>query len=162
MRYMEKFSIYRLVVILWMAFIFMLSSQPAPTSNLLSKEIAKIVILASDEIRGIHTDIEEPGQLGEINDQVLDYAHAGVYLVLAVLVINALGRKKAGACGGFVIALIICAVYAGTDEVHQMFVSGRGAQAQDFLLDCAGALLGLGMYFIGSCLLHNGTGQSCK
>ncbi len=41
---------------------------------------------------------------------------------------------------GFVI------LYAVSDEVHQLFVPGRGGQLTDVIIDTAGAGAGLGIY----------------
>ncbi|MBP5245039.1 MAG: VanZ family protein [Clostridia bacterium] len=43
----------------------------------------------------------------------------------------------------FLISLAFCALYAGIDEFHQLFVEGRGAEFLDVLIDVAGALLGI-------------------
>ena len=40
-------------------------------------------------------------------------------------------------------ALLICAVYAATDELHQMFVQGRSCEVRDILIDSLGALTGI-------------------
>jgi len=37
-------------------------------------------------------------------------------------------------------------LYACTDEIHQLFVPGRGAQMSDVLLDSAGAGLGIVLF----------------
>lgn len=39
-------------------------------------------------------------------------------------------------------------IFAITDETHQLFVQGRGAQLQDMLIDTAGAMVGIGVYLI--------------
>jgi VanZ family protein len=73
-------------------------------------------------------------------------AHYFAYLVLGILVINALrisGVKGWRVC---VLALGICVLYAVSDEVHQLFVPGRGGQVRDVLIDSAGATVGLGLY----------------
>lgn len=44
------------------------------------------------------------------------------------------------------VAWLIATAYAATDEVHQLFVPGRGGQVTDVLLDSAGALLGVWLY----------------
>ena len=41
------------------------------------------------------------------------------------------------------IAVGICFLYACTDELHQLFSSGRSGQFDDVLLDSIGALLGI-------------------
>lgn len=40
-------------------------------------------------------------------------------------------------------AMIVVAVYAASDEFHQMFVPNRGAAWHDVLLDCCGGAAGL-------------------
>ena len=43
----------------------------------------------------------------------------------------------------FLVSLAFCAVYSASDELHQLFVEGRGATFDDVLIDVAGALLGI-------------------
>ena len=45
-------------------------------------------------------------------------------------------------------ALLICVLYAVSDEVHQIFVPGRGAEVKDVLIDSAGASVGVLMYLV--------------
>ena len=47
----------------------------------------------------------------------------------------------------FAISLYIGSVYAATDELHQYFVPGRSCMWQDWLLDTAGVLSGIGAAF---------------
>ena len=41
------------------------------------------------------------------------------------------------------IALVVCILFAISDEFHQLFVPGRGAQVKDVLIDTAGAIVGM-------------------
>ena len=47
------------------------------------------------------------------------------------------------------LTLGLCAAYAVTDEIHQIFVPGRAFQVPDMAVDTAGARLGVGVF----CLL---------
>lgn len=38
---------------------------------------------------------------------------------------------------------MICILYAISDEVHQLFVPGRGGQVRDVIIDSAGAIAGI-------------------
>ncbi len=49
---------------------------------------------------------------------------------------------------GAVSALIICVVYAATDELHQYFVVERSAEITDIVIDGAGALIGILLIWI--------------
>ena len=39
-------------------------------------------------------------------------------------------------------AMVIAALYAASDELHQLFVANRSSRALDVLIDCAGSLAG--------------------
>ena len=43
------------------------------------------------------------------------------------------------------ISLLICLIYAFSDEIHQLFVLGRSGEFRDVLIDFCGSILG---YFI--------------
>lgn len=45
-----------------------------------------------------------------------------------------------------IIALIICIIFAGTDEYHQTFVAGRTGQLLDVIIDTAGGIIGILFY----------------
>ena len=73
-------------------------------------------------------------------DQVFSSgAHAFVFGVLAVLWLRALGGRR----HAWLVALALTALYALSDEFHQMFVPGRLADPWDLLCDGAGAALAL-------------------
>lgn len=74
-----------------------------------------------------------------------------------------LGDKVAHACayaaGGFLIAraiphpltaILITAAYGASDEWHQSMVPGRDSDIADWLADCAGAVLGVGLFYFSA------------
>lgn len=66
--------------------------------------------------------------------------HFVEYFVLSLLVLRGLRGPSSGWRWSWgLMALLICAGYAVTDEFHQYFEAGRGAAWQDVLLDSAGA-----------------------
>ena len=62
-------------------------------------------------------------------------AHAAEYGVLSALAFRAARSAPA--------ALLLASAYAVTDEIHQAFVAGRHGSPLDWLVDTAGALLGV-------------------
>jgi hypothetical protein len=64
-------------------------------------------------------------------------AHAAEYAVLGALVLRALSSAPA--------AVLVASAYAVTDEVHQAFVSGRHGSPVDWVVDTAGAILGVAL-----------------
>ncbi len=129
-------------VLLWMALIFFLSHQPAQQSDQLSSGIARFIMDALDMLfQGAEGDFDG------FNHIVRKNAHFFAYLVLGLLVTNAMrlsgfqGYRLAG------LPLLICVLYASSDEMHQLFVLGRSAQVRDVIIDSAGAGLGSFIHF---------------
>ena len=65
-------------------------------------------------------------------------AHFAEYAVLGVLAYRAIGREPA--------AIALASIYSITDEIHQTFVGGRHGSAIDWLIDTAGAAVGVLLY----------------
>ena len=74
--------------------------------------------------------------------------HGGAYALLSLLCCRALG----GGLGlpirvkDALLAVVLCAAYGVTDEVHQLFVPGREAAVADVVKDVAGAAVGAWLY----------------
>lgn len=67
------------------------------------------------------------------------YGHVAEYFVLGALVTLAVGGRRLAAVS---IALLICALYAVSDEIHQAFVPMRTPDPLDWITDVAGAAAG--------------------
>ncbi len=140
-------SIYKTIswiaVIAWMGLIFYLSHQPATVSNEISTGVTEIVVkIVGKVIPYGNFDI------GSFNHIIRKNAHFFAYLVLGILVINALRKSGVHGYRSIVIALVICVLYAVTDEVHQLFIPGRSGELRDVLIDSAGASVGIGVYLL--------------
>lgn len=129
-----------IVVFIWMLMIFNLSSQVREESNNLSKGITEIVI---GTIEKISPDADF--DMDKFNHIIRKNAHFFAYLVLGILMFNAMRRSGVD---GVRWALLICVIYAISDEVHQLFVNGRGPQVKDVFIDSAGAVVGIGIYVV--------------
>jgi len=81
---------------------------------------------------------------GVLSDMPDWSTHAAGYAVLAVLACRALagGLRRPVTVRVAAGAVLISALYAVTDELHQSFVPGRTADAWDFLKDVVGATVG--------------------
>ena len=127
-----------LLVVLWMALIFSQSHKPAPESNKLSRGVTEKIVEAVEKV---NPDVDI--NIRSFNNIIRKYAHFFSYLVLGVLV--AAGFRSRGVYGyelvGF--TMLLCVGYAITDEVHQLFLPGRGGQVRDVLIDSVGALVGV-------------------
>jgi VanZ family protein len=128
-------------VVLWLVLIFYLSSQPAEESNGLSKSVTKIIVETVEKIVDVKEDIN---MVDRFNHLVRKYAHFMSYLILGILVNNALVVSNVNKT--FKYSLLFCIVYAISDEFHQLFVPGRGAQISDVIIDSFGAFFGIWFY----------------
>jgi len=128
-------------VLVWMALIYKLSSQSAHQSNDLSEGVAGYIVRTIEKVSS-----KNSFDLSRFNHIARKSAHFLTYLILGLLVMNAASRS--GLVGFNVLALSmgICVLYAISDEVHQLFVPGRGAQVKDVLIDSAGAAVGISIF----------------
>jgi VanZ family protein len=137
-----------LFVLVWMVLIFNLSAQPATDSGKLSMGVTEHVA----------ETVKKVDPTKEYNVDMLDHvvrknAHFFIYLVLAILTIQALRISGTAVFKSIVLAIGISILYAISDEIHQLFVLGRGAQLRDVLIDSSGAVVGTCIYTIGEILL---------
>lgn len=56
--------------------------------------------------------------------------------------INRLSSSDICRFKGVGLTILICILYAISDEVYQLFVPGRGGQVSDVILDIVGAIVG--------------------
>ena len=141
-------------VILWvivaalMVGIFYMSSQPANESNDTSyKLIGKIAYIVYPEYRHL-TLAEKEIFNSRYNHLVRKITHATVYFFLAIFSLAALGFSPRLRKSRIELALIICLLFAISDELHQWFVPGRSPQLTDVLIDLAGILLAILIYLL--------------
>lgn len=129
-----------LAVVLWLVLIFILSAQPVHKSNGLSKGIAERIVKIIEKISP-----EKNINVDRFNHYLRKTAHFFSYMILGILVMNVL--RMLGVHGGkrIAIALVVCVLYAISDEFHQLFVPGRGAQVKDVVIDSVGAIVGIGI-----------------
>jgi len=136
-------------VFLWMLLIFSLSSQVATQSSELSWKVTKVIIGTIGKIVPLNIESSTTTDLVlQFDHMVRKFAHGTVYFVLGVLVMNALRRSGIYGYRNVVFALLICMLYAISDEVHQLFVPGRGGQIKDVIIDSTGVSVGILVYLL--------------
>ncbi|SNT30381.1 VanZ like family protein [Anaerovirgula multivorans] len=127
-----------LAVLLWMVLIFYLSAQPAVQSNNLSKGITEVIVETVGRVAP-----NDSFDISRLNHLIRKNAHFFAYLVLGILVMNAMKRSGIDGFKRLILSLGICVLYAVSDEVHQLFVPGRSGQVKDVFIDSAGAVVGI-------------------
>lgn len=129
--------------LLIMAMIFSLSSQPVNQSDRLSRGIAEIII---NFIKAIMPAGEV--DLNSFNHLLRKCAHFFSYFLLGALGANAFRKNGVKYRSGLMMSIVLCVLFAFSDEAHQLFVPGRGAQLRDVAIDSAGAVAGILAYMI--------------
>jgi len=133
----RKDLIYWLLVVAWMGVIFYFSSKPANESD-------KQSLLIINSINQILNELSIKVQLifEQWNFSIRKLAHLTEYAILGILLYNAF-RVSRVEKNLIPYSLLICMIYAITDEIHQLFVPGRTGKIVDVGVDSLGGVLGL-------------------
>lgn len=142
-----------LFVLLWMGTIFYLSSMNTNESNGRSKVIVSdIVEIVGQVTHHDYTLKEKEALVEKFNKPIRKCAHASVYFVLSILVLNFLLALHSNLEKKYVLVffmtIFICFLFALTDEYHQTFIYGRTGQFSDVLIDTSGALIAASIFTI--------------
>ena len=129
----------------------MFSNMDTIKSNGTSKGIINSVVDTTLEtsnnigiIEEIPTEKEKQNIINNLNLPLRKIMHFTEYLILSLLLLNAL--TKTNIKNKYFITIIICFLYAITDEYHQTFIDGRTGKFIDVLIDTTGSMLGLIIY----------------
>ena len=135
-----------ILVLLWMVMIFLLSNEEAVKS---SKKSDGLIIKSVQLFTGKSlSDQEKEKVLKYLVFPVRKCAHLSLYLILGILVISLLREYMVINTKLVLLSLLICFLYACSDEIHQLFVPGRSGEARDVLIDTLGACLGVSFYYL--------------
>ena len=137
-----KKVLYLILLIFWMSLIFSFSSQPAKKSESLSDNVTLVAIDITAKLT--NQDISRNKQeklIKQLRFYIRKTAHFSLYFVLGILIFNLL--KKYSINKQVLFSLIICFLYACSDEVHQYFVMNRTAKLFDVLVDTLGSIIGI-------------------
>ena len=136
-----KKGIFAVLIVIWMAFIFSMSSQNSEVSSNTSGETIKVVLSV------IPNFTEQPEEVQEKVVEDFQFitrksAHFIASMILGILAIllflqyENINKKPQ-------LAFLLCVVYAISDEVHQLFVPGRSGQVSDVIIDSSGSFVGI-------------------
>ena len=130
-------------MLLWMFLIFLMSSFDATESTNQSNFIVNII-----------TNIFKIENIEVLSFIIRKLAHFTEYLILGFLTINMLNKNDISK--KYLISILICIIYATSDEIHQIFVPGRACQIRDILIDSIGSITGVYLYkLINTKILKN-------
>lgn len=136
-----KKSIFAVLLVLWMGFIFSMSCENAEKSSNTSGKTIEAVLSVVPEFEKQPEEVKK-SIIEELQFITRKSAHFIAYMILGILAISLILQyeninKKPQ------LSFLICVLYAISDEVHQLFVPGRAGQVRDVLIDSSGSFLGI-------------------
>lgn len=127
-----------ILTILWMAAIFLLSARPGDLSRQDSAWVLERAnILTQEEAMDI-----DNSEAMSLQMWIRKTAHVIIFGGLCMLIYASCYGYVGKAIKTGIWSWLATILYGITDEIHQFFVPGRGAQIQDVLRDGKGALFG--------------------
>lgn len=127
----HKLSI--VLVLIWASLIFIMSSFDATDSSNQSNFIVNII-----------SNIFNIENVKLLSIIIRKLAHYTEYLILGILVINMFTKNNISK--SYLLSIILCVIYATSDEIHQLFIPGRACQIKDILIDSVGSITGIYLY----------------
>lgn len=135
-------------LVLWMALIFSFSNQKDVDSSKVSdgfidRTVVKIYKIFNENI----TKEKENEIIEKYTYPIRKLAHYTLYFILGIL--SFLVVKDYSINKKLIIySLLICFLYACSDEFHQLFVIGRSARVLDVLIDTFGSFCSISIFYI--------------
>jgi VanZ family protein len=137
-----------LAVVAWMSTIFALSAQTADQSGDLSGSTAEKVLQQVYPGFSSLTDTKQHEIVENYQFAFRKTAHFSAYFLLSMLLFAALRLSNVKMPSVAWLAFVISALYAVSDEVHQLFVDGRSCRLLDIGIDALGAFCAVGLILI--------------
>lgn len=137
------------LAIVWMCVIFAFSAQSKEESGAVSESFTYQIVSSTSTF--FHLDLSDE-RVKEIADAIEGFvrkaAHMTEFGILSVLLFIWIGQWEMGLLRRGLTASGAAAVYAATDEIHQLFVPGRSGRFSDVCIDSAGAVLGVVVFVL--------------
>ena len=135
-------------LVLWMALIFAFSNQKDVESSNVSdgfidRTVVKIYKIFNENI----TKEKENEIIEKYTYPIRKLAHYTLYFILGIL--SFLVVKDYSINKKLIIySLLICFLYACSDEFHQLFIIGRSARVLDVMIDTFGSSCSISIFYI--------------
>ncbi len=117
----------------------MFSNQKAVESSKLSDGLILRTVRIIEKIN--HKQYSDEEILKRFIYPVRKLAHVTIYFILGFLVYLYIKDLKID--NKIIISILICVLYATSDEIHQLFILGRSGEVKDVLIDTLGSVLGI-------------------
>ncbi len=137
------------LAIITMLFIFFMSAQNSNiSSNSSGLFIRRFATVFSKEFRN-SPEFEKLILISKLQGFFRKAAHFCIYFFLGFSLSGFYSTYKLNVAKYSCFSLLTAALYAATDELHQLLVAGRSGELADVLLDSFGALFGILLFIAG-------------
>ena len=129
------------LTVFWMILIFMFSNQQSTKSTENSQSLIRNTIVRIYKLFDSNVDDDKMNEI--INTwevPVRKLAHLSEFFILGILIFFTLRSFE---IKNIYIMILICFIYACSDEIHQLFVVGRDGNIIDILIDCFGSTIAI-------------------
>lgn len=129
-----------ILMILWMLVIFFMSSRTNSELDITKSFILKIMVKIFNGDKFYLLDIEKQNAIlstySYLVSKTAHFLEYGILCYFSFLAFIHLKKYKFR----YIISVLICLVYAISDEYHQSFVSSRTPRVMDVIIDLSGAI----------------------
>lgn len=137
-------TVFVFLSLLCMAGIFYFSSMNADDSTKESHSVGKFIGYVFEYDFENWSPGAQERYAAKLDYPVRKVAHFLEYTILGILLTGVFYEKKRSRKQKYLIPFVIGALYAVSDEIHQLFVgSGRACQFMDMVIDSGGVLMGI-------------------
>lgn len=135
-------------LVLWMALIFSFSNQKDVDSSKVSDGFIDRTVVRIYKIFNENITKEKENEIIEkYTYPIRKLAHYTLYFILGILAFLVVKdysiNKKL-----IIYSLLICFLYACSDEFHQLFIIGRSARVLDVLIDTFGSSCSISIFYV--------------
>lgn len=124
-----------------MGVIFAFSAQDAKKSLDTSN---KVIVVSAEVIKKRPlTTAEKTTVIDKYKVFIRKTAHFTIYFILGILIYSFVKDYYPNSSKLIFLSLLVCFLYATSDELHQTFTLGRTPQVRDVLIDTCGSLISI-------------------
>lgn len=124
--------------------IFLFSSQNGTESSKTSDGVIETIIEMLPNTKNLN-EIEKNNLIEDMTFFVRKIAHFTIYMFLGISIMAFWLTFDGNIKRKLLITVLICIIYAISDEIHQMFSDGRSPMIRDVCIDGLGSIFGSGI-----------------
>ena len=127
-----------------MVLVFCVSNQNSEKSSGMSAGVIKTVVQVLPSVKTMDS-IAVDDLIASLQHFVRKMAHFSIYAIGGIIAFLWLNTFDISLQKKIVFAILVCAAYAVSDEIHQLFIPGRSCELRDVCIDTLGASFGVGL-----------------